>query len=386
MNSVIEMKLLLFANTDWYLFNFRRSLAARLRDEGHEVLLVSPPGPHVEQLRGLGFDWREAPMERRSLNPLREAALLYWLFHLLRAEKPDIIHSFTIKCVVYGALAGRLAGVARVNAVAGMGYVFIGNSLRARVLRPVLHFLMRAALGGKRARLVLQNPDDANFFLDAGLASRDRTRLIPGSGVDTTRFEPPTDRRTAGEVPLVLVASRMLWDKGIGEFVEAARALKASGRTVRFVLAGTPDLGNPAAIPEETLVAWRELGVVEWLGHVADMPALFAKSDIVVLPSYREGLPKGLIEAGACGRALVATDVPGCREVISDGVDGLLVPAGEWEPLANAIALLLDDPALAERFGEAARAKALREFDERKIIDATLAVYREVAPEPLPSP
>ncbi len=374
------MKLVLFANTDWYLYNFRRSLASALREAGHEVLLLSPPGPHVEKLRALGFDWREAPMDRRSLNPLREAALLFWIYRLLRAERPDVIHSFTIKCVVYGALAGRLAGVARVNAVAGMGHVFTSDSLKARLLRPLVRFLMRAALGGDRARLILQNPDDINLFLSVGLASTERIRLIPGSGVDSTRFRPPTQPRAPGEPPCVLVASRMLWDKGIREFVEAARALKAQGRNVRFALAGTPDPGNPTAVPEETLIAWRDSGVVEWLGHVADMPALFAMTDIVVLPSYREGLPKGLIEAAACARPLIATDVPGCREVIRDGVDGLLVPVGESEPLAKAIARLLDDPALARRLGEAARARALAEFDERKIIDATLAVYREVAP------
>ncbi len=374
------MKLLLFANTDWYLFNFRRSLASALLAAGHEVLLLSPPGPHVEKLRALGFDWREAPMERRSLNPMRELALLFWLYRLLRAERPDLIHSFTIKCVVYGGLAGRLAGVARVNAVAGMGHVFTSDKLKARLLRPLVRLLMRAALGGERARLVLQNPDDINLFLAAGLAPQARIRLIPGSGVDTARFRPPTAPRASGEPPLVLVASRLLWDKGVREFVEAARALQTEGRKARFALAGTPDPGNPTAVPEETLIAWRDAGVVEWLGHVADMPALFARTDIVVLPSYREGLPKGLIEAAACERALVATDVPGCREVIRDGVDGLLVPAGEWEPLARAIAQLLDDPKLARRLGQTARARALAEFDERKIIQATLAVYHEVAP------
>ena len=372
------MRLVLFANTDWYLYNFRRSLASALREAGHEVLLLSPPGPHVEKLRALGFDWREAPMDRRSLNPLREAALLFWIYRLLRAERPDVIHSFTIKCVVYGALAGRLAGVARVNAVAGMGHVFTSDSLKARLLGPLVRFLMRAALGGDRARLILQNPDDINLFLSVGLASPERIRLIPGSGVDSTRFRPPTQPRAPGEPPCVLVASRMLWDKGIREFVEAARALKAQGRNVRFALAGTPDPGNPTAVPEATLIAWRDSGVVEWLGHVADMPALFAMTDIVVLPSYREGLPKGLIEAAACARPLIATDVPGCREITIHEKTGLLVPVDDPAALAAAMERLARSSQQRIRLGVAARRLVDERFSADLIGKATVDLYRRL--------
>ena len=373
-----RMKCLLFANTDWYLYNFRRSLARALQAEGHDVLLVSPPGPYGEKLAALGLRWIEAPMQRRSLNPVREAALLLWLYRLLRRERPDVVHGFTIKCAVYGGLAARMAGVARVNAVAGLGYVFIGDALKARILRPIVRALMRLALGGKQARLILQNPNDVAMFTKAGLASPEQIRLIPGSGVDCERFVPPTRAKDEAAPRCVLLVGRMLWDKGVAEFVEAARLLKDQGRNFRFVLAGAPDPGNPAAIPEATLQGWRRGGCVEWFGHVDDMPALLAASDIVVLPSYREGLPKSLIEAAACGRPLIATDVPGCREVVSDGVDGLLVPARETKPLARAIARLADDPALARKLGEAARAKALAEFDERIIIAKTIAVYDEL--------
>ena len=176
----------------------------------------------------------------------------------------------------------------------------------------------------------------------------------------------------------------MLWDKGIGEFVEAARILKSQARQLEIVLAGLPDAGNPAAIPTQVLVDWRSTGLANWLGHVDDMPHLLAEADIVVLPSYREGLPKSLIEAAACARPLVAADVPGCREVVTDGVDGLLVPAHDALALAHAIARLLDDPALAARLGAAARAKALAEYDERRIVAQTLDVYRELVSEPLP--
>lgn len=373
------MKLILFANTDWYLWNFRRSLALALRDAGHEVLLISPDGPYGEQLRGLGMRWQPLPMDRRSLNPLREASLLLHLLRLFRRERPDLVHGFTIKSAVYGSLAARLAGVpARVNAVAGMGYVFISNAPKARILRPIVRTLLKLALGGPNARLVLQNPDDVGLFARAGLVDAMRVRLIPGSGVDCSRFTANAPRAAGGPLR-VLLPARLLWDKGIAEFVAAAQRLRGEGRTIEFLLAGDPDSGNPAAVPEASVRGWVEAGVLQWLGHVDDMPALFASVDMVVLPSYREGLPKGLIEAAACALPLVTTDVPGCREVVIHEVDGLLVPVRDSDGLADAIARLQDDPALARRLGEAARRKALECFDEKIVLRDTLAVYREFA-------
>lgn len=373
------LKIVLFANTEWYLYNFRRSLALALREAGFEVLLISPPGPYGEKLRALGLQWQPVPMVRRSLNPLRELHLLWHLWRLFRRERPALVHGFTIKCAVYGALAARLAGVpARVNAVAGMGYVFSSHDLKARLLRPLVRALLRLTLGGTHARLILQNPDDVALFEQAGLVDGANVRLIPGSGVDCDRFV-PREGLSGGDQPArILLAARLLWDKGIAEFVEAARVLRAQGRAVHFLLAGDPDPGNPAAVPEATVRGWVEEGVIEWLGHVDDMPRLYASVDMVVLPSYREGLPKGLIEAAACALPLVTTDVPGCREVVSDGVDGLRVPVRDAEALARAIARLLDDPELAARLGRAARAKAFECFDERLVVARTLAVYREL--------
>lgn len=374
------MKIILFANTDWYLYNFRRSLALSLRDAGHELLLVSPPGPYGDKLRSLGLRWEPLPMDRRSLNPLREVRLLGHLWRLFRRERPALVHGFTIKSAVYGSLAARLAGVpARVNAVAGMGYVFASEDRKARLLRPVVRVLLGMALGGRGMRLILQNPDDVMLFKRASLVDASLVRLIPGSGVDCARFQARSAVRSDGSLR-VLLAARLLWDKGIAEYIEAARQLRGEGRALHFLLAGDPDPGNPAAVPEAMVRDWVAEGMVEWLGHVDDMPALFASVDVVVLPSYREGLPKGLIEAAACGLPLVTTDVPGCREVVTDDVDGLLVPARDPVRLAAAIARLQDDPALAMRVGEAARAKARAEFDERIIIERTLDVYRELSP------
>lgn len=381
MNAPAPMKIVLFANTDWYLYNFRRSLALALRDAGHDVLLLSPPGEYGARLQALGLRWQAAPMDRRSLNPLGELKLLLWLARLFKRERPALVHGFTIKCAVYGSLAARWAGVpARVNAVAGMGYVFTSNDLKARLLRTPVRLLLRLALGGPGARLILQNPDDVALFAKARLVDPAHVRLIAGSGVDCRRFtasQPPPD---ADGRFRVLLAARLLWDKGLAEFVAAARALRAQGRNIRFLLAGTPDLGNPATVPEADVRAWVAEGLVEWLGHVDDMPALLGAVDLVVLPSYREGLPKTLIEAAACGRALVTTDVPGCREVVTHEVDGLLVPVRDGPALAAAIARLQDEPGLAARLGQKAREKALAEFDDRSVIARTLAVYAEVTP------
>lgn len=375
-------KLIFFANTDWYLYNFRRSLALAAQSSGYEVLLVSPPGKYGERLRNLGLRWQPLPgMDRRSLNPLRELQLLLSLVVLFRHERPALVHGFTIKCAVYGSLAAQLARVpARVNAVAGLGYVFASSDRKARWLRPIVRAMLHQALRGRRTRLILQNPDDQMMFQQSGLIGLDRVDLIPGSGVDCVRFSPCADGgSTRRPQPCVLLAARLLWDKGVGEYVEAARLLRSAGRSVRFLLAGTPDPGNPAAVPESTLHQWVDEGVIEWLGHVDDISELFRSVDIVALPTYyREGLPKSLIEAAACSLPLVTTDMPGCREVVTNEVDGLLIPPHDAGALAQAIARLIDSPKLAARLGAAARLKALANFDERLVIERTLAVYREL--------
>lgn len=377
------MKILLFANTDWYLFNFRRSLALAIKEAGHDVLLVSPPGPYGERLRGFGLHWEPAPMRRRSLNPLRELELVLWLRRLILRERIDLVHGFTIKCAVYGSLAARLARVPnRVSAVAGMGYVFTSGDLRARVLRPIVSNLLRLSFHGDHARLILQNPDDVELFQQAKLVDSSRVRMIRGSGVDCQKFSPAATASAGSSGRFrVLLPARLLWDKGLAEYAAASRQLQAEGRTIDFLVAGEPDPGNPAAVSEEQIRDWVNEGCIEWLGHVEDMPALFRSVHAAVLPSYREGLPKGLVEAAACGLPLVTTDVPGCREVVSHGVNGLLVPARDSAALAAAIGKLHDNPELRATLGAAARRQVLAEFDEKKVVAGTLQVYKELVPE-----
>jgi glycosyltransferase involved in cell wall biosynthesis len=379
------MKFAFFANTDWYLYNFRLSTALRLQAEGHEVVMISPPGEFGERFAKHGFRWVPLSMDRASLNPLRELVTLSHLIRVLRREQPDLLHNFTLKCAIYGALAARLAQVpATVNAVAGMGYVFTSDRMKARVLRPLVKLLLRTTLGSKQSLLILQNPDDAAAFTEAGLVEPQKIRLIRSSGVNTTRFHPSNRADRSDKRLRVLLAARLLWEKGVQEFIDASALLREQGRQVQFLLAGTPDPGNPRSVSPATVQRWSDDGLVNWLGHVDDMPALLSEVDVMVLPSYyREGVPKCLIEGAASGLAIITTGLPGCREVVAqDGIDGLRVEPRDALMLAKRIIELDDDRELLMRLGRNARQKALAEFDERSVIQRTLDVYTEFAPPP----
>ncbi|MDI1232168.1 MAG: glycosyltransferase family 4 protein [Methylobacter sp.] len=377
------MKVLFFANTEWYLFNFRLALAKHLRKRGVEVVMISPPGPYGKKLEEEGFRWIPVPMARRSLNPLREAWLLWKLIRIYQTEKPDIVHHFTIKCVVYGGLAARLVGIKGiVGAVAGMGFVFASSSALATMLRPMVRVLLQLALGGKKCRLILQNPDDLNAFVSASIADPANVRLIPGSGVNTDRFSPILKSSASEGSKKVLLAARLLWEKGIAEYIEAAQQLKTLGYSVDFLLAGEPDMGNPNSVQQEQVETWKQAGIIKPVGHVVDMAELLKSIDIMVLPSfYREGVPRSLIEAAAAGLPIVTTDAPGCRDIVENGVNGFLVPVRDSNALAEALRKILEDPALASRMGEAGRSKALAEFDERLVFEKTVEVYRELVPK-----
>lgn len=370
-------RLLFVVTEDWYFASHRLPLARAARDAGYEVAVAARVDRHGDLIRREGIELIELRRLRRSsLNPLRELAAVFELLIVVRRWRPHLMHLVALKPVLYGAVASRLAGrIARVNALAGLGFVFLADRPLARALRPLVTRALRWTLGGARAATIVQNPDDRELLVGQGLVDPSHVRLIRGSGVDLTRFVPCTPTQ---EPPIVLLMSRMLWDKGVAEFVAAARALKARGSAARFVLAGDPDTENPAAIALAQLAQWQAEGVVEWWGHRDDAPTVLAQAHLVVLPSYREGLPKVLLEAAACGRPMVATDVPGCREVVEDGVTGVLVPPREAAPLAEAIAALLVDPVRCERMGHAARALAEREFGLPAVIDSTLAVYREL--------
>jgi glycosyltransferase involved in cell wall biosynthesis len=372
------VKVIFFANTDWYLYNFRLALAKYLRDKQLEVVMLSPTGPYGPLLEREGFRWIALDMNRRSLNPIRELGLIRRIAAIYAAERPDIVHHFTIKCVVYGSLIARWHGITnRINAVTGLGYVFSDQGFKARLLRPLVRQLIRLALMGRGSRLIVQNVDDLSAFVSAGIASPHDTYLIRGSGVDTRTFHPvPHERQPP--FTRVLLASRLLWDKGIREYIDAASLFRKQGIPVQFFLAGSPDPGNPGSVPVVQVNAWRDAGLITWLGHVDDMPGLLGEIDLVVLPSYREGTPRSLLEAAACGLPIITTDVPGCREVVEHGVSGLLVPPRDPIALASAIHRLCINADERRRMGVAGREKVLSDFDQRCVLEQTFAVYRQL--------
>ena len=364
------MKILLFANTDWYLYNFRLALIQALRERGDEVVLVSPDGPYGPRMQEMGIRWLRFPLARRRLNPLAEIRTIVRLLKLYRQENPDLVHQFTVKCVLYGSLTCRLLGIRSVvNSVTGLGYIFMEGNGR-RWLRGLIKLFYRLVL--RPTWVIFQNPDDRTIFLKNRLTDPQRAALIRGSGVDVRLFSPQPE---SPGLPLIILPARLLWDKGVGEFVEAARQLQADGQCARFALVGDRDNENPASVQEPQLLAWVKEGVIEWWGWRENMEEIFAQASIVCLPSYREGVPKTLIEAAACGRPIVASDVPGCREVVRPGENGLLVKARDVPGLVAALDYLIQNPKIRTKMGASGRKIAEEEFSLELIIPQTLAVY-----------
>ena len=371
------MKILFLVTEDWYFWSHRLPLARAARDEGFEVIVATRVQDYGEKILQEGFRLIPIKLRRLNRNPLRDVISILELIKIYRTEQPDLVHQVALKAALYGTLAARVVRIpAVVNAFAGMGYTFSSSQTRARVLKPLIRTAFRLIMKVRHGRVIIQNPDDYELLLKANILRQENACLIKGSGVDPERFV--INPELPGE-PLIILASRMLWDKGIGEFVEAARKLSEAGTKARFVLLGKVDSDNPASVPLGTLREWHEEGTVEWWGYKENMPAIFSRAHIVCLPSfYGEGVPKVLIEAASCGRAIVTTDTPGCREIVRDGENGLLVPPRDARALAGAIQRLIADPSLRKKMGERGREIVMREFSLDKVISETMGLYKEL--------
>ncbi len=373
-------RILYLATEDWYFWTHRLPLALAMRNAGWEVLVMTKSGKYADEMRRLGLQVIPWKVSRIHLNPVRDlfatlqVASVYWRL------RPTIAHHVALKPVVLGGLVVSLFRIPSVNSINGLGHTFGTETTTMLALRVAILSLCRMVLKRSKSVAIFQNTADRDVFMERSIIAADQAVVIPGAGVDLQVFRPVV--RPTGQ-PMVLLASRMLWEKGVGEFVQAAGKLRARGVSAKFVLAGRVDSEAATALPEWQLRKWTNSGVVEWVGHREDISQLLADATVVVLPSYHEGMPKILLEAAACGRPIVTTDCPGCNDVVDDGVNGFLVPPRDPRALADTIEALLSNPELCRKMAAASREKAEREFGIDAVVRQTMQLYSKLVGEDL---
>lgn len=359
-------------NTASYLLRFRKELMEALREEGYRPYAVVPiSDPACEELGRLGVQCLDLPIADQGVTPLKDIAMCSYLRRLYRAEKPDLVFNFTIKPVIYSSISARLAGVRNVySMITGLGYIFTESSWTNRLIRLVVMLQYKLALKANR-RVFFQNPDDKRFFETTRILEEGKARVVSGSGVDLEYF---AQKAYYGHAPIFLLVARLIWDKGIGEYVEAARVLRKLHPDAEFWIVGGHD-SNPRAIDSADVRAWEREGCIRYFGEAADVRPFLARASVFVLPSYREGTPRTVLEALSVGMPIVTTDAPGCRETVVDRVNGFLVPPREVGSLVEAMSKFLTTPALIEEMGRESRALAVKKFDVRQV---TRTIVREV--------
>ncbi len=378
------MKIAISINTAWNIANFRAGLIAALRRQGYEVFALAPPDSHVARLEAMGCRFTALPMDNKGTNPLADASLFLRYLNALRREQPDAFLGFTIKPNVFGSLAAQRLGIPVINNVSGLGTAFIRDSWITTIVKRLYRTAFRNS-----ARVFFQNADDRHLFLSQGLVKPAQTRLLPGSGIDLKQFAPtaPSGNRIAGDECRFLLIARLLYDKGIREYIDAARIVKSARPSARFQLLGFLDVENRTAVRRADVDDWVAEGLIDYLGEADDVRPHISASDCVVLPSYREGTPRTLLEAAAMAKPVVTTDVPGCREVVDDGKTGLLCRVRDADDLAAKMISVIDLSSEKRRtMGAAGRYKMECQFDERLVINAYLETLRECLTNQRPTP
>lgn len=374
-----RIKLCFVVSEDWYFCSHRLPLAVEAIRRGWEVVLVARMSIHQAELNAMGIRTVNVDIDRGGVNPVNE--FRYWsrLVKAYRQERPDIIHHVAMKPCLYGSMAARFCGLKNtVNAIAGLGTIFTSPSPKIRRVRPFVKFAFNRLLGRPTSRVIMQNTDDVYEFETGVGIDREHIHLIRGSGVDMDEFYPPAISRNS-DVPMIVLVSRLLIEKGVLELIEAGRILKERKMDCRVVLVGDSDPHNPHAVSEEELAMAESRGWVELWGRRNDIADIYREADIATLPSYyREGIPKTLLEAAASGLPIVTTDSVGCRETVDEGRNGFRVPVRDAEALADALAKLISDTELRNRMGQKSRLKAMAEFDVRHVVDETFKIYSEI--------
>ncbi len=368
------MRLLYVVTEDWYFLSHRLPMARAARDAGFEVHVATRVVDGAAAIRAEGFVLHSVPFVRGRISPFGTIATIRALRDIHRKIAPDVVHHVALQATILGSIAAAGRPVSTVSALTGLGYTFTSGNAKAKLLRPILSALLRLLLNRQGQTVLVQNPDDRDSMLSLGIAPG-RIATIPGSGVDIHALQPQPERPGA---PTVAFVGRLLSDKGIRTLVDAHRLLRQRSSNIELLIAGTPDAANPASVSEQDAAGWNREPGITWLGHVEDIPALWARAQIAVLPSRREGLPKSLLEAASCGRPMIATDVPGCREIVVPGETGLLVPYGDPLALADAIETLAASPELRARYGAAARRLAVARFSAGAIGQQTVDLYRDL--------
>lgn len=364
-------KVIFVVTEDWAFLSHRLPMARAAKDMGCDVVIAARDNGHTQAVEDKGFRFIPIPMNRSGTNPIKELRTVWALAKLFWKERPDIVHCVALKPILDGSLAARCAPVGNViNTFAGMGSIFIGEERRGMRL-----FLIRAfrwLMRSEKVHVVVQNEDDEEMLTGLGIAQSARTTLIRGSGIEMEMYSSSAEPEG---IPVAVMVSRLSWDKGVQEFVDAARVLKERGVGVKMTLVGAPDPSNPRCVPEETVQAWQTEGVIDWQGHRNDILKVYTDAHIAVLPSYREGTPKSLLEAAACGRAIITTDVPGCRQMVEEGKSGLLVPPRDGHAIADAIERLAKDPELRISFGRNARERITRLYSSEVVAQGIKSLY-----------
>ena len=367
------LKIIICANTSWYLYNFRANLITKLCENGHSVLAVAPTDKYVPLLSSLKCRYLPFEIDNRGTHPGRDL-LLFWRFILLlRREKPDVLLTYTVKPNIYGSLSARVCAVPVINNISGLGAVFIKNSWLTKLVKG----LYRLSLA-RSEKVFFQNKDDEKHFISNGLVQENVTECLPGSGVDLYRFRySPISKHT--KTFRYLLVARMLWDKGVGEFVSVAREFKRLNKDIEFCLLGQVDAPNPAAISKEQIDLWHKEGVICYLGYTEDVIPYLRSADCVVLPSYREGTPRSLLEAAAIGRTIVTTDTVGCRETVIDGESGLLCKVRDaqdlGEKMRRVLALSFEERTTMGLMG---RKYMENNFDEKIVLNQYICAINKV--------
>ena len=372
----MPVKLMFVVAEDWYFYSHRLPIARAALQSGFEVVVATRVNAFAHEIEKEGFRVIPLSLKRESASPASEWQSIRELREIYKAERPDLIHHVALKPILYGSIAALGKPEMKVvNAWAGLGYLVSSSSFKARILRLLIWSGLSVCMRSSNYHVLFQNDDDRDLLARTLRLPVDKTSVIRGAGVDLSRFFPMPEPEGT---PVVMLPSRMLWNKGVKEFVMAASLIKAGGLPVRFVLVGDTDVNSPASISHAQLLEWLSRGDVEWWGFQSDMPSTLARANIICLPSYREGLPKVLMEAAASARAIVTTDVPGCRDVVRHGINGLLVEPTDIVGLRDAILTLVRDPLIRRQMGLRGREIAAKEFSESLIASQTLALYRRL--------